>query len=124
MTPHILIVDDDATTRAALALLLAAEGYATAEAANGREALLRVHAGGQQQLVVLDLAMPLMDGWEFLRARRLVPELSQTPVIVLSAVGEPHLAAARALGASEVLQKPVEAQDVLDAVRRYCLPVP
>src|SRR5579885_1091894 len=122
MPPHILIVDDDAATREAVGMLLRAEGYAVSEAADGREAVLHLRADGPHRVVLLDLMMPVMDGWQFLEARKRDPELARSPVVLFSAVGNIHLAAVRALGADDAIQKPVAAEDLLGAIRRYCGP--
>jgi CheY-like chemotaxis protein len=92
------------------------------EAGDGREALLRLRADGPHRLVLLDLMMPHMDGWQFLDVRRRDPELSQTPVVLVTALGDVHPAAVRALGGDDVLQKPVDLDDLLGVVGRYCPP--
>jgi CheY-like chemotaxis protein len=119
MPPHVLIVDDDALTREAIGLLLRSEGYAVTEAADGREAIRRLRSDGPHEVVLLDLMMPHMDGWQFLDARRRDPELSRSPVVLVTAVGDVHLAAVHALGADDALQKPVPPEALLDVVRRY-----
>jgi CheY-like chemotaxis protein len=119
MQPHILIVEDDFATRESLALVLNAEGYVVAEAADGAAALALSHSGLPPQLVILDLLMPGMDGWQFLAARHRKPALAAVPVLVLTAdrgIDSPEL---RALGAEDVLEKPATAEDVVAAVRHY-----
>ena len=82
----VLIVDDDSPTRQALSSLLDSQGYHVLQAANGLEALELIHPVTEPPCVVLlDLVMPVMDGWEFLKARAHDWTLSQIPVIVLSA---------------------------------------
>jgi CheY-like chemotaxis protein len=122
MQPHILIVDDDAIAREALSRQLQRAGYAVSEAADGREALLRLRADGPHQVVLLDLMMPVMDGWQFLDARKRDPDLARSPVVLVTAVGGIHLPAVRALGADGALQKPIPPEELLDTVRRYCGP--
>ncbi len=119
MSPHVLIVDDDCLAREAFARLLRAEGYAVSEAGDGREALLRLRADGPHSLVLLDLMMPHMDGWQFLDVRKRDPELARSPVVLVTGVGHIHLAAVRALGADGALQKPVTPEELLDVVRQY-----
>jgi CheY-like chemotaxis protein len=107
-------------TREALGRALTNAGYAVSEAGDGREALLRLRADGPHRLVLLDLMMPRMGGWQFLDALRRDPELPQMPVVLLTAVVDVHPAAVRALGADHVLQKPVDLDDLLRVARRYC----
>jgi CheY-like chemotaxis protein len=80
----ILVVDDEPTLRLLIVRLLRGEGYAVEPAANGIEALDAVRRQ-RPDAVVLDLVMPKMDGWEFLRVCRATPELLDLPVIVMSA---------------------------------------
>jgi CheY-like chemotaxis protein len=122
MSPHVLIVDDDPLAREAFARMLRAEGYAVAEAGDGREALLRLRADGPHRLVLLDLMMPHMDGWQFLDVRKRDPELARSPVVLVTAVGDIHLPALRALGADGALQKPVGPEELLGLVRSYVQP--
>jgi len=120
MPQYVLIVDDDPVTRQALALLLNAEGYVVAEAADGAAALAKLRSGRPPQLVLLDLMMPVMDGWRFLAERQHLPALAAIPVLVLTAARGIDGPALRAMGAEDILQKPVAPEDVVTAVRRYC----
>jgi CheY-like chemotaxis protein len=116
----ILIVDDDAVTRESLSLALSEEGYAVAEAPDGAAALARLHSGQMPQLVVLDLMMPVMDGWQFLVERRKVAGATAVPLLVLTASRGLDAPGLRAMGAEEIIEKPAATEDVLAAVRRYC----
>jgi CheY-like chemotaxis protein len=120
--PYILIVEDHSATRTALAQLLSGEGYEVAEAADGGAAVALLHSRRRPGLVLLDMLMPGMDGWQFLQARHSDPALAAAPVVVLTAASEFSPSTARALGADDVLLKPVDAEDLLDAVRRYFPP--
>jgi CheY-like chemotaxis protein len=120
MQAHILIVEDDFATRESLALVLNAEGYVVAEAADGAAALALSHSGLPPQLVILDLLMPGMDGWQFLAARHREPALAAVPVLVLTAARGLDGPELRALGAEDVLEKTATAEDVVAAVRHYC----
>jgi CheY-like chemotaxis protein len=112
----ILVVEDDATTREALALALEADGYQTARAANGRDALDLLRQGPAPDLIVLDLMMPVLDGWQFRLRQRADAVLAAIPVVVVSADGDlPRRA--DSLGAAAVLEKPVEPGRLVDAVR-------
>ncbi len=120
MAPHILIVDDDPILREALSLALTAQGYAVTEAADGAAALDRLRAGPRPRLVILDLVMPIMDGWQFLVERQNVRAGAAVPVLVVTASRGIDAPGLRALGADEIIQKPAEPGVVLAAVRRYC----
>lgn len=112
----VLIVDDEIDIREAVAELLAEEGYAVLAAASGVEALkkLREH---HPAVVLLDLMMPGMNGWEFRAVQKGDPDLSRIPVIVLSALGR-----SSGVDAEGYLQKPFEIQQLLDAVRAQVQP--
>ncbi len=110
----VLIVDDDADTREALGLILAEEGYEVAESANGLEgleALRRMQRRALPAVVLLDLMMPEMDGWEFLRTIRADPALASVPVVLLTAAASPAIA--RVFG---WLSKPFDMHLLLDTL--------
>jgi CheY-like chemotaxis protein len=121
--PDILLIDDAPGARHILARLLEQQGHSVATAASGWQALEYLRRHGLPQLIVLDLAMPEMDGWEFLHQRRHSPDLRTVPVVVFSAVADFQGADPRGLGAAEVLHKPSELTQLLDAARRYCVGV-
>lgn len=108
---RVLIVEDDDDIRAMIEILLGAEGHAVSSAANGVEGLERTRAD-EVDVVLLDLKMPLMDGWEF--ARRYRARGGSAAIVVLSAAQdlERHT---REIGASRVLAKPFDL-DALVAV--------
>jgi two-component system response regulator MprA len=99
--------------------LLEREGFAVAEAGNGREALDRLRDGSRTDLILLDLLMPEMDGWLFRREQRADPTLAGIPVVVVSAVAADRIIA-RELAPAGLLTKPVEAEELVGAVREYC----
>jgi len=113
---HILVVEDDAATRHALAVLLQAHGYAVSTAANGREALDLLRCTERPHLILLDLTMPVMSGSEFCRHRQRDPALASIPVVLFSADGDLGQKASR-LGAASYLQKPVEPEALVKTVR-------
>jgi CheY-like chemotaxis protein len=84
---RVLVIEDDRSIREAVAEVLAAEGYVVSEAANGLEGLreAREHL---PSLIVLDLMMPTMNGWQFREAQKQDPSLADIPVIVVSAYCE------------------------------------
>ncbi len=115
----ILIVEDDANIRDALATILEMEGYTVSGAANGQEALNYLRQTQPPRLILLDLMMPVMDGWQFRHEQRQDPKLAAIPIVVVSAAGAVQQQAA-ALGANGYLQKPVEVDELLTAVQRHC----
>jgi len=119
MRADILVVEDDAATRDAFALLLELQGYGTALAHDGAEALAYLRTHAPPRLILLDLMMPVMDGRQFLWARRSEPHLEDIPVVLCTAERQIDRAAAQALGADDLLQKPVDPDDLLNAVRHY-----
>jgi two-component system response regulator MprA len=81
----VLIVEDDRDIRECIADALEVEGYSVALAGNGREALEKLRAGVRPELILLDLLMPVMSGWEFRHEQLADPLLSGIPVVVVSA---------------------------------------
>lgn len=104
---RILIVDDDPSIRRMLALSLEKDGYRTAAACDGGEALEAMRAG-QTDLVLLDLMMPKVTGWEVLRQRADAPELQKIPVIVITAARGEAVASLCDDGLCALLPKPFE----------------
>jgi len=101
---HILLVEDDRSIRVALQAILEDEGYAVTAADNGRQALERLRSSAAPDLIVLDLRMPVMDGWEFRAAQKDDPKLARIPVLAISADGS---AKAAAIDAQAYLRKPL-----------------
>jgi len=119
MDHRILVIEDDPTIREVLVEVLGEHGYAATGAANGREALDTLASTADRPCVILlDLMMPVMDGRSFREEQLQSPELSEIPVIVISA----HLdhTVTSDLNAAAYLRKPVRLADVLSSVRAYC----
>jgi two-component system, chemotaxis family, chemotaxis protein CheY len=117
----VLVVDDDPDILEALSEILEAEGFEIRRARNGKEALDKLEPDAPQ-LILLDLMMPVMDGWEFAqRMRQRPPEIARIPIIVLSADRNVGSKAAD-LGAVGHLAKPFELNDLLELVRRSLEP--
>jgi CheY-like chemotaxis protein len=119
---YILIVEDDDDIRDALAQILELEGYAVRQAANGREALDISAAQPTPILILLDLMMPVMDGWQFRAEQMKDPTLSKVPLVVISADASVHQKVA-SFGAASVLPKPISLDRLLRAVETLC-PLP
>lgn len=113
--PTILVADDDANIRELVCLFLRNEGYNTAEAADGKEALT-VYASTAVDLVVLDIMMPVMDGWTLCKElRRANPEL---PLLMLTAKGETwEKVKGFELGTDDYLTKPFDPLELMARVR-------
>jgi serine/threonine-protein kinase RsbW len=113
----VLVVEDDDATREAECLLLRSQGYEVASAADGREALDRLRAGLRPGAILLDLMMPVLDGYAFRAEQLRDPELGAIPVVVCSAAAELP-GRADPLCPAAVLPKPVEPDEVGRAVGR------
>jgi len=108
--PSILVVDDDEAIRQVVSEVLRDEGYEVVCAENGVEALRHLYKADRPDLVLLDLMMPVMSGWEVLEQLQSNSELSQIPVVVVSAMHAP--------GVSEHLAKPIDLDRLLATVGR------
>jgi CheY-like chemotaxis protein len=117
--PTILVVEDDADTREMLGRFLELEGFRVESAANGRQALDRLEAGAPAAVIVLDLMMPVMDGWEFRRVQLRNAALADIPVIVVSAAGRERL---RHIDADAYLSKPVDLDELRARIEECCPP--
>jgi CheY-like chemotaxis protein len=113
---HILVVEDNAPTRKAMKALLEAEGYRVGCAANGREGLDWLGRTELPSVILLDLNMPGMDGWQFRRHQQQDANLAGIPVVLLSSEHDlPRIAAS--LHAADYFPKPIELDDLLACVR-------
>jgi CheY-like chemotaxis protein len=117
--PHVLVVDDDPNIRRMMVAALKRDGYTFAEAANGREALDSMRAD-KPDVVVLDLMMPIMSGWDVLQEREHDATLRQIPVIIVSANRAPEVATAVDKGICAFLPKPFDI-GVLSALVKSCV---
>lgn len=119
-TRTVLVVDDDPYIREALAEVLEDEGYPVVTAGDGEEALDRLGRSSPPSLILLDLRMPGMSGWELRRRLLAEPRLAGIPVVLLSA--DSRLEEAQAvLGAAGSLRKPPSLDELLAAVGRFAL---
>ena len=115
----IFIVEDDVDTREMLGRFLELEGYDVETASNGRQALERLGTGVRACVIVLDLMMPVMDGWQFRREQVQNEELADIPVIVVSAAGRERL---QQIEADAYLPKPVDLDELLKQISQFCKP--
>ena len=118
--PHILVIEDDSDIREDLAELLRDQGYRVATARDGAEALeyLRSEA---PCLILLDLMMPVMDGWEFRRRMLADDRVAHVPTVLLTGAAEPEEHAAT-LNVADVMTKPIRLDRLYATVDRYCDP--
>jgi CheY-like chemotaxis protein len=114
----ILIVDDDASTRDAMAALLEGNGFPVVTACDGDDALAILRSGVEPCLILLDMFMPRKDGWQFRAEQVADPQLSGIPTIAFSA-DDTIEDRAVALGLP-FLTKPVAFDRLVNIVRRYC----
>jgi CheY-like chemotaxis protein len=116
----VLVVDDDPNIRRMIVAALRRDGYDFLEAPNGREAL-DVMKAQHPNVVVLDLMMPVLSGWDVLRERADDDDLRSIPVIIISANRDPEVATAVAQGICAFLPKPFDI-GALSALVRSCIP--
>jgi DNA-binding response OmpR family regulator len=114
MADAVLVVEDDPELREMMAQRLHMAGFAPVTASNGHEALQLLRMGFPAKLILLDLTMPLMDGWAFRAVQRRDPSLADIPVIVVSA-RDPS-----GVDAAAVCCKPVDGDEVVNKVRMVC----
>ena len=113
--PLILVVEDHEFARQALGALLSTMGYDVIEAANGRDALAEVAKGARPDVILLDLMMPVMDGWEFMKRQRGDWRLCTIPTIVVSGVAS-HDPRCLEMPVVRFLRKPYTFEQLLAAI--------
>jgi len=114
----ILIVDDDNDTRSALSEMLEEEGFTVEGAPNGREALARLRGGkAHPAVILLDLMMPGMDGWDFRSEQLRDPKLARVPVVVVSASGFSYESIRTQFQPAAFVPKPIERTALLGVIR-------
>jgi CheY-like chemotaxis protein len=121
-SPRILIVEDEDTIGQVVVETLSDEGYEVRWARNGREAL-DVLRDWSPRVILLDLMMPVLDGWGFCAALHRLDGRADVPIIVLSGAREATIRAAE-MGAVEALSKPFELDDLIESIARWARPDP
>jgi CheY-like chemotaxis protein len=111
----ILVVEDEPSIREILVTLIETEGYLVLSAEDGVRAMEVMATMPQPALVLLDLMMPRMSGWDVLKEMRIADHLATIPVIVTSAV-----VAHKITGANDILKKPYDLDALLRLIRKYC----
>jgi CheY-like chemotaxis protein len=121
---YVLVVDDVPALAKLMVDILATAGYRTITAANGQEALAHLRSGVPlPALILLDLDMPVMNGWEFRAEQQRDPFLNAIPVLIVSGEGNLHQHAS-AMGAAGYLNKPVALSHLLNTVSYFIPRVP
>jgi CheY-like chemotaxis protein len=110
----VLVVDDDPDLLEVTSFALENEGFGIETARHGEEALRRLRVGKPPAVVLLDLMMPVMNGWQFLEEVAKVPSLKAIPIVVLTAAVRVEVS-----GAVEILYKPVELGLLIEVVERH-----
>ena len=115
--PCVLIVEDDDGAREALSDCLELEGIRVASARNGKEALDYLHQAPRPKVILLDLYMPIMTGWEFRAAQKKDASISDIPVVVVTAFGS---GTTKQIDATLVMHKPLDLDRLISVLRKYC----
>ena len=116
---RVLIVEDDTDLRETLSQILTDEGYRVWSAEHGQAALDCLRDGSKPCLILLDLTMPVMNGWQFRAEQREDPDLAGIPVVVISA-GANLADQVVPLGIHDFIRKPIQLGQLLATVGRYC----
>lgn len=114
--PTVLVVDDNADAVAALAQILEYEGYIVATAYDGREALQYLATHPLPGLIILDLMMPVMNGWEFRAKIAKLPNYANVPIVVMTALAE-----AAEIDAAAIIPKPIDLKRLLRVMDRLLI---
>jgi CheY-like chemotaxis protein len=112
---NVLIVEDDDGARTAMGDIFDVEGFTVASSCNGQEALDYLRSAPSPDVIILDLQMPVMDGWQFRREQKKDRRLAKVPVVVITAFSAPQN-----IDAAAILQKPIDVDKLLGVVRHYC----
>jgi CheY-like chemotaxis protein len=116
---RVLVVEDDVDIRDLIADILRLEGYAVDAVENGQEALTLLRTCPPPRVILLDMMMPVMNGWEFRAAQAEDPKIAAIPVVILTGGGN-AASAAQGLGVDTFLRKPVDLDELLEVVKKYC----
>ncbi|HVR62918.1 MAG TPA: response regulator [Polyangia bacterium] len=114
---HILVVEDDKNLRESLCEALELEGYVTVSVEHGQAALTYLATGARPCVILLDLMMPVMDGWTFRREMMKDQALAAIPVVVMTAATP---ARAATIAAEAILYKPLHMGQVVGVVQEHC----
>lgn len=117
-TKTILVVDDSALSRATVEAMLVARGYAVKTATDGEGALTQIPLV-KPDLILIDVVMPQMNGWETCQRIREIPESAAVPIVVVTSKNTPHdMLQAFEVGANEFINKPIDADELYSVIER------
>jgi DNA-binding NtrC family response regulator len=121
---RVVIIEDDDSIRETLQQVIELEGYQTLTFSNGKEALEGLKGRNEGCLILLDLMMPVMSGWEFLTARRdFDATIVSLPVVIVSAAGPATETAMVQDNVRAYVKKPIDMDILLDIVEHFCGPL-
>lgn len=112
----VLVVEDDDSIREVIKEVLQIEGFAVISVCNGKEAIEVLSKSRNPCLIILDLMMPVMNGWEFLKAAKANSAIAAIPIVVASA----GIDYGQTVDAERVLKKPIDLNGLLKIVYHYC----
>jgi CheY-like chemotaxis protein len=118
MRKRVLLAEDEADLRKMMKILLEIQGYDVIEASDGYEAVEKA-VEEAPDLILMDIAMPVMDGIDSARTIRRHKELNGVPIVAVTAYGEFYSQRARKAGCADVLQKPIDFAQLKPIVERY-----
>src|SRR5262249_53317492 len=110
----VLVVDDEPDLLEVTRFALECEGFGVQTARNGQEALALLRGGTRPRVVLLDLMMPVMNGWQFLDEVAKVPSLKAIPIVVVTAAGATSID-----GAVAILHKPLDLGVLIETVESH-----
>ena len=113
----ILVVEDNDDVREMMSITLQLEGHDVVTAANGRQALEVLHHGAEPCMILLDLMMPVMNGYQFQEEMAKDPKLREIPVVIVSALPGERV---KQTSAAAFIPKPIDVDKLLDVVCDYC----
>jgi len=119
---EVLVVEDDNDLRESLSQALRDHGFTVTPASNGQQALDLLHAGTRPSVILIDLMMPILNGWELRDALKEDPALARIPQLVISAYMDEAEQHVLALSPDDCIRKPFHMRVLLEAIERHCQP--
>jgi CheY-like chemotaxis protein len=119
MAKQVLVIEDEADLRKSVAEVLKLEGYEVVTAAHGEEALEELRNGCEPEVIVLDLMMPVMDGWTFRRRQREADDLDDDMAVVVFTSAKNVDEGDEDLAPDAVIEKPVAIQQLIEIVDKH-----
>jgi CheY-like chemotaxis protein len=119
---EVLVVEDDTDLRESLSQALRDHGFGVTPATNGQEALDLLRAGAKPSVILLDLLMPVLNGWQLRAELRRDPRLAQIPQVVISVCMDDTEQVVLELPPDDCLRKPFHLRILIDTLERHCEP--